>query len=161
MDRRLFQSPRRLSLVERSERKLLISDVSEPAFPIDLVSCYYQESKSASAFEEIPLCRNHSRTNTCDPNEAPLSAIGSQRSNSRRDSLSRNHRTGTSNPKQVAKEYNIPVEAVLEAIHYCNHNKELLDAERAREQANIEARGLNRWPHAPQGQSEPDESLPG
>jgi hypothetical protein len=54
-------------------------------------------------------------------------------------------------PEQVAREYNLPVEAVLEAIHYCNHNKDLLDAERAREQASIEARGFNRWPHAPQG----------
>src|SRR5215471_18755432 len=54
-------------------------------------------------------------------------------------------------PEQVAREYNLPVEAVLEAIHYCEHNRELLDAERAREQADIEARGFNRWPHAPQG----------
>jgi hypothetical protein len=53
-------------------------------------------------------------------------------------------------PEQVAKEYNLPVEAVLEAIHYCEHNRDLLDAERAREQATIEARGLDRWPHAPQ-----------
>ena len=53
-------------------------------------------------------------------------------------------------PEQVASEYNLPVEAVLEAIHYCEHNRELLDAERAREQAAIEARGLNRWPYAPQ-----------
>jgi hypothetical protein len=52
--------------------------------------------------------------------------------------------------EQVAKEYNVPVEAVLEAIHYCEHNRELLDAERAREQATIEARALDRWPHAPQ-----------
>jgi hypothetical protein len=54
-------------------------------------------------------------------------------------------------PEQVAREYNLPLEAVLEAIDYCNHNKDLLDAERAREQASIEARGFNRWPHAPQG----------
>jgi hypothetical protein len=53
-------------------------------------------------------------------------------------------------PEQVAKEYNIPTDAVLEAIHYCEHNRELLDAERAREQAAIEARGLNHYPHAPQ-----------
>jgi hypothetical protein len=53
-------------------------------------------------------------------------------------------------PEQVAKEYNIPVEAVLEAIHYCEHNRALLDSERAREQATIEARGFEHWPHAPQ-----------
>jgi hypothetical protein len=52
-------------------------------------------------------------------------------------------------PEQVAQEYNLPVEAVLEAIHYCEHNRELLDAERAREQATIEARGFDHWPHAP------------
>jgi hypothetical protein len=53
-------------------------------------------------------------------------------------------------PEQVAKEYNVPVEAVLEAIHYCVNNQDLLDAERAHEQATIEARGFDRWPHAPQ-----------
>jgi hypothetical protein len=52
-------------------------------------------------------------------------------------------------PEQIAAEYNLPVEAVREAIHYCEHNRALLDAERAREQAAIEARGLDRWPHAP------------
>jgi hypothetical protein len=36
-------------------------------------------------------------------------------------------------PSEVAREYNIPVEAVLEAIDYCVKNKDLLDAERARE----------------------------
>src|SRR5262249_11678621 len=38
-------------------------------------------------------------------------------------------------PEEVAHEYNLPVEAVLEAIDYCEKNKELLDQERAREQA--------------------------
>ncbi|MFL5246116.1 MAG: hypothetical protein ACJ8FY_28950 [Gemmataceae bacterium] len=52
-------------------------------------------------------------------------------------------------PEQVAQEYNLPVEAVLESIHYCEHNRELLDAERARERATIEGRGFDRWPHAP------------
>jgi hypothetical protein len=55
-----------------------------------------------------------------------------------------------SSPEQVANEYNLPVEAVLEAIHYCEHHRELLDAERAHEQSTIEARGFDRWPHAPQ-----------
>ena len=52
--------------------------------------------------------------------------------------------------EQVATEYNLPLEAVLEAIHYCEHNRVLLDAERAREQATIESRGFDCWPHAPQ-----------
>jgi uncharacterized protein (DUF433 family) len=51
--------------------------------------------------------------------------------------------------EEVAKNYSLPLEAVLEAIQYCERNRELLDAERAREQAAIETRGLNRWPHAP------------
>ena len=50
---------------------------------------------------------------------------------------------------QVAREYDLPVEAVLEAIDYCTRNKDLLDAERAREAASIRARGLDRYPHAP------------
>ncbi len=52
-------------------------------------------------------------------------------------------------PEQVAQEYSIPVEAVQEAIDYCIRNKELLDAERAREEESIRARGLDRWPYAP------------
>ena len=58
-------------------------------------------------------------------------------------------------PEQVAREYNIPVEAVLEAIHYCEQNPELLDTERSREQATIEARSLDRWPHAPKTAERP------
>ena len=52
-------------------------------------------------------------------------------------------------PEEVANEYNIPVEAVHEAVDYCLRNKELLDAERAREAASIKARGLDKWPYAP------------
>lgn len=52
-------------------------------------------------------------------------------------------------PEEVAREYNIPVEAVHEAVDYCLRNKELLDAERAKEAASIKARGLDKWPHAP------------
>ena len=52
-------------------------------------------------------------------------------------------------PEQVAGEYDLPVEAVLEAIDYCERNPEILDADRASETALIEADGLNRWPYAP------------
>src|SRR5437764_12597897 len=52
-------------------------------------------------------------------------------------------------PEEVAREYNIPVEAVQEAIDYCIRNKDLLDAERAAEAASIKARGLDKWPYAP------------
>jgi hypothetical protein len=51
-------------------------------------------------------------------------------------------------PEQVAQEYRLPVEAVLEAIRYCEENQEVLDADRAMEDASIKAHGLDRWPHA-------------
>jgi hypothetical protein len=57
-------------------------------------------------------------------------------------------------PEQVAGEYGLPVEAVLEAIDYCRQNQALLDAERAREVARIKAAGRDRWPHSPRD-SEP------
>ncbi len=51
--------------------------------------------------------------------------------------------------EEVAREYGLPVEAVLEAIDYCVRNKELLDAESAREAARIKAAGRDQWPYAP------------
>jgi hypothetical protein len=44
-------------------------------------------------------------------------------------------------PEDVAKEYGLPVHAVLEAIDYCLHHQELLDADRAREAARMKAAG--------------------
>jgi len=52
-------------------------------------------------------------------------------------------------PEEVAREYQLPVEAVLEAIDYCLKNPEILDADRAMEEASIKAYGLDQWPHAP------------
>jgi len=52
-------------------------------------------------------------------------------------------------PAEVAQDYGLPIEAVLEAIHYCEHNQEVLEADRAMESASIRAHGLDRWPHAP------------
>jgi hypothetical protein len=52
-------------------------------------------------------------------------------------------------PEEVAKDYDVPVEAVLEAIHYCTHNEELLRQERDRESELIRARGLDKPPYAP------------
>ncbi len=52
-------------------------------------------------------------------------------------------------PEEVAREYNVPVEAVREAIDYCVKNKDLLDAERAREDDSIRRFGRDQWPHAP------------
>jgi hypothetical protein len=52
-------------------------------------------------------------------------------------------------PEEVAREYGLPVDAVLEAIEYCRHHQELLDSERAREEARIKAAGRDKWPYAP------------
>jgi hypothetical protein len=52
-------------------------------------------------------------------------------------------------PAEVAREYNVPLDAVLEAIDYCTKNKELLDAERAREETAIKSAGRDKWPYAP------------
>src|SRR5262249_25777172 len=52
-------------------------------------------------------------------------------------------------PEEVAREYGVPLEAVLEAIDYCVKNKAVLDAERAREHAEIKAAGREQWPYAP------------
>jgi hypothetical protein len=52
-------------------------------------------------------------------------------------------------PEEVARDYDVPVEAVHEAIHYCLHNEDLLREERDREWANIRARGLDKPPFVP------------
>ncbi len=52
-------------------------------------------------------------------------------------------------PEEVAREYGVPVGAVLEAIDCCVQNKELLDAERAREEDRIRVAGRDKWPYAP------------
>src|SRR5437870_10299579 len=62
-------------------------------------------------------------------------------------------------PEEVAREYNLPVEAVLEAIDYCVKNQELLDQERAREEAWIRASGHDKWPYAPRDYRPNDEPL--
>jgi hypothetical protein len=49
--------------------------------------------------------------------------------------------------EEVAREYNVPVEAVREAVDYCLKNQELLDQERAREEAWIRATGHDKWPY--------------
>jgi hypothetical protein len=54
-------------------------------------------------------------------------------------------------PEDVARDYGLPLETVLEAIHYCNHNEELLRQEREADLADIRARGLDKYPYAPPG----------
>ncbi len=60
-------------------------------------------------------------------------------------------------PEEVASEYGIPVEAVVEAIDYClrSDTQQLLDAERAREAARIKAAGRDQWPYAPRDSGPP------
>ncbi|HEV3235937.1 MAG TPA: hypothetical protein VGZ25_03050 [Gemmataceae bacterium] len=52
-------------------------------------------------------------------------------------------------PEEVAHDYDVPVEAVYEAIDYCLKNEDLLRKERDEEQALIKARGLDKPPYAP------------
>lgn len=52
-------------------------------------------------------------------------------------------------PEEVAEDYDVPVEAVQEAIHYCLHNEDLLRSEREKDLADIRARGLDKPPYAP------------
>lgn len=44
---------------------------------------------------------------------------------------------GARTPEEVAHDFDVPLEAVLEAIHYCTHHEELLRRERAEELARI------------------------
>ena len=64
-------------------------------------------------------------------------------------------------PKDVARQYKVPLETVLEAVDYCVKNKELLDAERAREDANIREAGRDRLPYAPATASPKHEAISG
>src|SRR5438445_4651206 len=59
-------------------------------------------------------------------------------------------------PEEVAREYGLPVEAVNEAIDYCLKNRELLDAERQREEDRIRADGRDKWPYAPKTAGTPE-----
>jgi uncharacterized protein (DUF433 family) len=52
-------------------------------------------------------------------------------------------------PEEVAQDYDLPIEAVQEAIDYAVRNQKLLDAERAREKARAEQLGLDKPPFVP------------
>jgi uncharacterized protein (DUF433 family) len=52
-------------------------------------------------------------------------------------------------PEEVARAYDVPLEAVLEAIHYCEHNEPLLRQERDQELEGIRRRGLDKPSFAP------------
>jgi hypothetical protein len=46
-------------------------------------------------------------------------------------------------PEEVAADYNIPLEAVLEAIDWCRNHEDVLIADHAREDRLMEASGMN------------------
>ena len=52
-------------------------------------------------------------------------------------------------PQEVAQDYDLPIEAVHEAIEYARHHQDLLDAERAREEARMRQLGLDQPPYIP------------
>jgi uncharacterized protein (DUF433 family) len=52
-------------------------------------------------------------------------------------------------PEEVAQDYDLPVEAVREAIDYAVHNQALLQAERAREENRVKRLGLDKPPFVP------------
>lgn len=52
-------------------------------------------------------------------------------------------------PEEVAQDYDLPVEAVHEAIDYATHNQDLLEAERVREEARMKQLGLHKPPFVP------------
>src|SRR5947209_17143716 len=54
-------------------------------------------------------------------------------------------------PEQVAQDYGVPLEAVLEAIDYSTHHEDLLRQERDRELKRIRAAGGDRPPPGPPG----------
>lgn len=45
-------------------------------------------------------------------------------------------------PEELAASYQVPLEAVLEALDYVENNRPLIEAERDREAARLRARGL-------------------
>jgi hypothetical protein len=52
-------------------------------------------------------------------------------------------------PEEVADDYDVPVEAVREAIHYCTHNEDLLRQELEEGLDDMRARGLDKVHLAP------------
>src|SRR5215471_2221094 len=52
-------------------------------------------------------------------------------------------------PEQVAEDFEVPVEAVYEAIRYCQENEDVLDQDREMESASIRAHGRDKPPFAP------------
>jgi uncharacterized protein (DUF433 family) len=47
-------------------------------------------------------------------------------------------------PEEFAEDYQVPLEAVIEALDYVARNRPLIEQEREREAANLRARGFER-----------------
>lgn len=54
-------------------------------------------------------------------------------------------------PEDVARDYDVPVEAVREAVRYCLDNASLLEREREEDWAESRSRGLDAAPARPAG----------
>ena len=52
-------------------------------------------------------------------------------------------------PDEVAYDFEVPVEAVYEAVHYCRHHEDLLRKEREEVLAALHTRGLDKPPFIP------------
>jgi uncharacterized protein (DUF433 family) len=52
-------------------------------------------------------------------------------------------------PEEVAQDYDVPVEAVYEAIRYCQENEDVIDQDREMELASIRAHGRDKPPYVP------------
>src|SRR3954453_16115277 len=49
-------------------------------------------------------------------------------------------------PEEVADDYNVPLEVVLEAIDYCQNNRDVLRQDWEMEEESLKARGLDKPP---------------
>ena|SRR5207249_2401674 len=52
-------------------------------------------------------------------------------------------------PEEVAADFDVPVEAVYEAIRYCQENEDVLDQDREMESASIREHGRDKPPYVP------------
>ena len=52
-------------------------------------------------------------------------------------------------PEEIADDYDLPLDVIREAIDYSVRHKDLLDAERAREEERMRSAGLDRPPYVP------------
>lgn len=52
-------------------------------------------------------------------------------------------------PEEVAQDYDLPIEAVQEAIDYALRNQQLLEAERTREASRMQQLGIDKPPFVP------------